>query len=118
MGRREDDANILSQLDLFVYNSAKEPIAIPVIEAMASGVNVVVNDCEMIREITCNGKYAVLCENNNELEFAMKARDILLDLEDYKLISQVVKEETREIFSISRHISGLKQIYLKLTINN
>ena len=119
MGRREDDANVLSQLDLFVYNSAKEPIAIPVIEAMASGTNVVVNDCEMIREITSNGKYAVLYENDNDMDFATKVRGVLLDLEDYELISQVVKEETRQIFSIEKHICGLKQIYLKLlTINN
>ena len=117
MGRRDDDANLLSQMDLFVYNSAKEPIAIPVIEAMASGTNVVVNDCEMIREITSNGKYAVLYENDNDMEFATKVRGVLLDLEDYELISQVVKEETRLIFSIEKHICGLKQIYLK-AINN
>ena len=111
MGRREDDANLLSQLDLFVYNSARETVAIPVIEAMVSGVNVVVNDCNLIREITSNGKYAMLYEDNNDMDFAIKARDILLDLEDYKMISQVVKEETREIFAIDKHINGLKQIY-------
>lgn len=111
MGRRDDDANLLSQLDLFVYNSARETVAIPVIEAMVSGVNVVVNDCELIREITSNGKYAMLYEDNNDMDFAIKARDILLDLEDYKMISQVVKEETRAIFAIDNHIDGLKQIY-------
>ena len=111
IGRREDDANLLSQLDLFVYSSARETIAIPIIEAMASGVNVLANDCELIREITSNGKYAMLYEDNNDMDFAIKARDILLDLEDYKMISQVVKEETREIFAIDKHINGLKQIY-------
>ncbi len=116
MGRREDDANLLSQMDLFVYNSAREAIAIPVVEAMLSGVNVVVNDCEMIREITSNGKYATLYEDNNDKDFAMKSRDVLLDLEDYKMISQVVKEETRQIFSIDRHIEGLRHIYLN-TLN-
>ena len=111
MGRREDDANVLSQLDLFVYNSAREPIAIPVIEAMVSGTNVVVNDCDMIREVTLNGKYASLYVDNDDLDFAKKTRDVLLDLEDYELISQVVKEETRQIFSIERHIEGLRKIY-------
>ena len=78
---------------------------------MASGVNVVVNDCDLIKEITSNGKYAILYEDNNDMDFAIKARDILLDLEDYQMISQVVKEETREIFAIDKHINGLKQIY-------
>jgi hypothetical protein len=53
----------------------------------------------------------MLYEDNNDMDFAIKARDILLDLEDYKMISQVVKEETREIFAIDKHINGLKQIY-------
>ena len=114
MGKRVDDANVLSQLDLFVYSSGRETIAIPVIEAMASGVNVVVNDCDVIREITSNGKYAMLYEDNNDLDFAMKSREVLLNLEDYKMISQVVKEETRQIFSIDKHIEGLKQIYSKV----
>ncbi len=114
IGRREDAANLLSQLDVFVYNSAREAVAIPVIEAMISGINIVVNDCEMIREITSNGKYASLYVENNDVDFANKTRNVLLDLEDYKMISEVVKEETREIFSIDRHISGLKNIYSKL----
>ena len=114
MGRRDDDANLLSQMDLFVYNSAREPIAIPVLEAMVSGTNVVVNDCDMIREITFNGKYAMLYKENDDMDFAIKAREVLLDLEDNKLIAQVVKEETRRIFSIDKHIEGLKQIYLRL----
>ncbi len=118
MSKGIDDANLLSQLDLFVYNSDREPVSIAVIEAMVSGVNVVVNDTEMIKEITSNGKYATLYVDNNDLDFATKTRGILLDLEDYKLISQVVKEETRQIFSIDRHINGLKQIYLQLTTGN
>ena len=111
IGRRVDGSNLFTQLDLFVYNSARETVAIPVIEAMVSGVNIVVNDCDMIKEITSNGKYALLYEDGNDMDFAIKSREVLLDLDDYKLISQVVKEETRQIFSIDRHIDGLKQIY-------
>lgn len=111
IGKRDDDANLLNQLDLFVYSSGKEPIAIPVIEAMTQGVNVVANDCDMIREISFNGKYAVMYEEDNDKDFALKTREVLLNLEDNKLISQVVKEETREIYSIKRHISALRNIY-------
>ncbi len=118
MGRREDDANVLSQLDLFVYNSSREAIAIPVLEAMLSGTTVVMNDCDMTREITSNGKYASLYTNNDDSDFAIKTRNVLLNLEDYELISQVVKEETRQIFSIEKHIEGLRRVYLQLTINN
>lgn len=116
VGRRENVANYLSQLDVFVYHSDNEPVALPVIEALISGVNVVVNDCEMIKEITFNGKYASLYKSYDPVDFADKTRHILLDLEDYKMIADTVKEECREIFSIQRHIFGLKEIYSK--VNN
>lgn len=115
IGRREDDANLLSQLDLFVYNTNRETIALPVIEAMVSGVNVVANNNDMMREISFNGKYMFLYEENNETDFSTKVREVLQNLEDNKLIAQVVKEETRQIFSINRHILGLKNIYNKIT---
>lgn len=114
IGGRDDDANVLSQLDAFVYCSEHEAVAIQLIEAMVSGVNVIANDNEMIREITSNGKYAVLYEKNNDMDFAAKTRDVLLNLEDNKMITEVVKEETREIFSISKHIKSLKEVYTKL----
>ena len=113
-GRRNDVANFMSQLDAFVYHSDNEAVALPVIEAMLSGVNVVVNDNEMIREITFNGKYATLYNSNDTSDFAEKTRQILFDLDDYKMIAQTVKEECRDIYSIEKHVLGLKEIYLKL----
>lgn len=117
IGKRNDDANVVNQLDGFVYCSQKESVAIPVIEAMISGTNVIVNDCDMIREITSNGKYATLFESGNINDFASKTRDVLLNLEDNRLISEVVKEETRDIFSINKHISVLISIYSKICDN-
>ena len=39
---------------------------------------------DMIREITCNGKYASLYKDNDSSDFAVKTRYVLLDLEDNK----------------------------------
>ncbi len=103
--------NYLSQLDAFVYHSDDEAVALPVIEAMMMGVNVIVNDSEMIKEITHNGKYATIYKTNDAVDFAEKTRDILLNLDDYRIIAETVKEECRDIFSIKRHIFGLKEIY-------
>lgn len=114
-GGRSDTTNILSQLDAFVYHSDNEPVAIPVIEAMLCGVNVVVNDDEMIKEITFNGKYATLYKSDDPADFAVKTREVLENLEDNRMITDVVKEECREIFSIEKHILGLKDIYMNIT---
>lgn len=114
VGNRTDDANYLSQLEVFVYHSDDEPIALSVIEALAMGINVVVNDSDMIKEITYNGKYASLYKTKDPADFAEKTRDILNNLDDYKIIAETVKEECRDIFSIERHISGLMEIYTKI----
>ena len=117
VGRRTDTTNFISQLDVFVYHSDTEAVALPVIEAMLCGTNVVVNDNEMIKEITFNGKYASLYKTNDPLDFASKTRDILNDLDDNAMIANVVKEECREVFSIEKHILGLKEIYSNV-LNN
>ncbi len=114
IGHRNDHSNILSQLDAFLYHSDNEAVALPVIEALISGANVIVNESEMIKELTFNGKYATLYKTKDEKDFAEKTRDVLNNLEDYRLISEVVKEECRNIFSIENHIFGLKNIYSKL----
>jgi glycosyltransferase involved in cell wall biosynthesis len=114
IGRRYDTANYLSQLDAFVYHSDNEAISIPVMQALVSGVNVVVNDDEMIKEITRNGKYASLYKSKDINDFADNIRQILNDIEDYQIIAETVKEECREMFCIDRHISGLRDIYLRV----
>ena len=114
LNHRDDTTNILSQLDAFVYHSDNEAVALPVIEAMVMGVNIVVNDCEMIKELTHNGKYATLFISNDEKDFALKTREVLNNLDDYQLISEIIKEECRCIFSMEKHVLGLKNIYSKL----
>lgn len=109
--RRNDSVNFLSQLDALVYHSDKEVVAIPVIEAMLCGTTVVVNDSEMIKEISFNGKYATLYKTNDPEDFAAKTREVLINLEDNLMINEVVKEECREIYSIEKHILGLRNIY-------
>lgn len=115
IGKRNDSINVLSQLDAFVYHSDKEAIAIPVIEAMSCGVNVVVNDDEMIKEITFNGKYATLYRSDDIDDFTIKTREVLNNLDDNRMITEIVKEECREIYSIEKHILGLKEIYTNMT---
>lgn len=114
--RRNDVPNFMSQLDAFVYHSNNEAVSLSVIEAMISGINVIVNDSEMIKEITRNGKYVALYKSNDDLDFAEVTRRILVDLEDYQIIAETVKEECRDLYGIERHIIGLKEIYNKIII--
>lgn len=111
---RPDMTNYISQLDVFIHHSENEAISLPIIMAMMLGVPVVVNDCEMIREITFNGKYATMYDADDIDDFTQKTRQVLLDMEDYELMTEIVKEECRAIFDIRKHIMNLKYIYYNI----
>ena len=60
LGSRNDVPAILHQLDAFMYATNHDTFGIAVVEAMAVGVPVFVNDWKVMAEITDNGKYATL----------------------------------------------------------
>ncbi|MBR5781478.1 MAG: glycosyltransferase [Bacteroidales bacterium] len=114
IGRRYDIANYMSQLDVFLYHSDNETVALPVMQALIAGANVVANDNEMIREICSGGKYATLYKSDDIDDFAEKTRMVLNDIEEFQLIAETVQEECRIIFGIDRHIAGLIDVYSKV----
>ena len=65
LGGRNDIPLLLRQMDLFIYASEHDTFGIAVLEAMASALPVVVNDWEVMKEITGLGKYASLYETGN-----------------------------------------------------
>ena len=66
LGSRDDVPTILQQLDAFVYATDHDTFGIGVVEAMAVGIPVFVNDWEVMTEITDNGKFATLYKSKDE----------------------------------------------------
>ena len=60
LGSRNDVPLLLPQLDAFVYATDHDTFGIAVVEAMLAGVPVIVNDWEVMREISDEGKYVTL----------------------------------------------------------
>lgn len=111
LGSREDVPDILSQLDVFVYATDHDTFGIGVVEAMAVGIPVFVNDWLVMSEITDNGKYATIYKTKDEQDLL---RYFLLFLQDNTSFIRKAREASifvREKYSIEKHIEKLKKIY-------
>ena len=110
LGNRTDIPYLLHQMDLFIYASEHDTFGIAIIEALASGLPVVVNDWAVMEEITRNGRYAKLYQTNNIDDCVNKICSFMKN--DDKSHSKIIQSVVREQYSVERHISELNKVYL------
>lgn len=111
VGLSNDVPGLLKKMDLFLYATRHDSFGIAVIEAIAAGVPTIVNDWDVMKEITSQGEYAPLFLTDNI--------DSLYDLyHDFVVHRQTWKEkafqsalEVRRRYDIDRHIDCLKHEY-------
>lgn len=111
LGSRSDVPEILSTLEAFIYSTNHDTFGIAVVEAMAMGVPVFVNDWEVMKEITQNGKFATLYKSSDENDLLKKFLLFLQNREIAFWQAQEAATYVRENFSIESHIHQLKQMY-------
>jgi len=111
LGSREDVPDILSQLDAFVYATNHDTFGIGVVEAMAVGIPVFVNDWLVMFEITDNGKYATLYKTGDEQDLLRHLLLFLQDKTSYLTMAANASFFVRQKYSIEKHIELLKKIY-------
>lgn len=114
LGVRNDVPTILSQLDAFVYATDHDTFGIAVVEAIASGIPVFVNDWEVMKEITDDGKLANLYKTDNVNDLLEKFMLFLQKQDEYVRRAKENAEIVREKYSIEKHIENLKEVYLSL----
>lgn len=115
LGTRHDVPSILNQLDAFLYASDHDTFGIAVIEAMASRVPVFVNDWEVMREITDEGRYATLYKTKQEEDLWRVFHDFITHPDSYRQKAQQAATWTRQHFSIQSYLSQLKEIYMEVS---
>jgi glycosyltransferase involved in cell wall biosynthesis len=117
LGVRNDVPMILNELDAFVYSTNHDTFGIAVVEAMAAGIPVFVNDWDVMNEITNQGKYATLYKTKDEEDLLQQ---FMLFLQNKALYQDNAKEAAlfvRERYSIEKHIEELKKVYNKMIYN-
>ena len=115
VGGRGDVPAILQHVDGFVYSSQRDTFGIAVVEALAVGVPVIVNDWGVMQEITDYGKLACLYKTNDVDDCVKKMKDFLYGIALYQSQAQKNASIIRERFSIERHIENLYSLYTSVT---
>ena len=111
LGSREDVPDILAQLGAFVYATDHDTFGIGVVEAMAVGIPVFVNDWMVMSEITDEGKYATLYKTKDEQDLLRHFLLFLQDKTDFLTKAANASSFVRQKYSIEKHIEKLKKIY-------
>jgi Glycosyltransferase len=114
MGRRNDVHKILQALDLFVLNSKTEGMSYAVLEAMASGLPIIVTDVGANAELVNHGKegYLIPREDSESL-----VRCIVQVNNNRFQLSDMGKNSRKKIiksYSLSKMVSSYKDLYEEL----
>lgn len=117
LGSQDDVPHILYQLDAFVYSTDHDTFGIAVVEAMAMGIPVFVNDWGVMKEITDSGKQATLYKTKEGQDLLREFMLFLQNKELYKTKAKQAAAFVRGKYSIEKHIDNLKEVY-KSVIND
>jgi len=117
LGVRNDVPTILPQLDAFLYATDHDTFGIAVVEAMAVGVPVFVNDWEVMSEVIDGEKYATLYKTRDEVDLLQQIMLFLQHKAAYKAKANDAARFVREKYSIERHIEKLKKVYQQVGVN-
>jgi glycosyltransferase involved in cell wall biosynthesis len=115
LGKRHDVGNILRTLNLFVYSSNYDTFGIAVVEAMLTGVPVIVNDLPVFQEITDNGRNALIYGTKNVNDLVTKIRFAFENKTAVTEIAAKAKADARMRFSIETHINNLTKLYTSIS---
>lgn len=111
LGSRSDVPAILVHLDAFLYSSDHDTFGISVIEAIATGIPVFVNDWDVMKEITENGERVILYKSKDEYDLLNKFNSYYSKPESYKQKAKENAKWAKETFSIGNHLKGLYSVY-------
>jgi glycosyltransferase involved in cell wall biosynthesis len=114
LGSRNDVPQILNELDAFVYSTDHDTFGIAVVEAMAVGIPVFVNDWGVMNEITDGGKYATLYKTKDEQDLLRQFMLFLQYRQEYEEKAKKAAAYVLQKYNIENHISKLKEVYSSL----
>ena len=111
LGNRTDVPWLLRQMDLFFYATDHDTFGIAVIEALASGLPVLVNDWDVMKEITDDGRWATLFRTGDVEDCVAKLTSLSGRPTERMSNAKAAESFVRERYSIENHITALFKVY-------
>lgn len=113
VGSRNDVPAILRYSDIYIMSSI-ETFGIAVVEAMMSGIPVIVNDFNVMKEVTEEGKLAYLYKTGNAYDLEKKIRYVMNNIETYRNKAMNNSKYVKTKYSIENCINELNQVYMNI----
>ena len=111
LGALENASGYLSLFHLFVMSTLMDTFGIVVIEALMSRIPVLASDIEVMKELSCNGKYFELFEKQNALDLSHQIIKLHNRENKDKIIAAL--EYAKYAFSYKQYIKNLKNKYIE-----
>lgn len=111
LGERNNVAEILPIMDIFVLPSLSEGSPVVILEAMASGLPVVATDVGGSREVVLDGKTGYIVKSGNPIKLAEKIKDFLDNDERRKKFGEEGFRRVQENFSIDKTVSKIESLW-------
>ncbi|QPK65693.1 TIGR03088 family PEP-CTERM/XrtA system glycosyltransferase [Methylomonas sp. LL1] len=110
-GERNDIAQILRSLDLFVLPSKAEGISNTLLEAMATGLPIIATNVGGNPELVLEGQTGYLVEKENPIAMAAAMLEMIMDDERRKQFGAAAYQRARREFSIDSMVASYQQVY-------
>ena len=110
LGYRKDIPDLMRVSDIALSSSKREGLPVNLLEAMATGLPLIVSNCRGNRDLVEDGKNGYIAENSAVDEFIVAITRILDDTVLYKQLSQCSLISS-EKYSLERVEVKMKEIY-------
>ncbi len=117
LGNRRDVPEILKIMDVFVLSSIREGLPIALLEAMASGVPVVVTNVDGNSEVVINNETGLTVRMGDSVGLANAILQMLEDNNKARRLACNGQDLIRKKFSLNNMIKQYGQIYEEICIN-
>ncbi len=109
-GHRDDAAEILSALDLFVLPSLEESLPLSILEAMAGGLPVVATTLGGVREVVSDGETGILVRPRDVDALADAILSLLADPERRRRFGEAGRRAVTAHHSIETQVSAIEEV--------